>query len=89
MKKRLKVKRVKRSRQERERQQIKVGNVKDDKMIRECQAVIAELYEEARAAGWASGTDVEMAWKELQEGIVWQQCKVCGTLGGEKEKQKE
>ena len=64
------------------RQKIKIRNLKDDRVRREYQAVIAELYEEARAGGCASGKDVELAWKELKEGIVGAATKVCGTMRG-------
>ena len=66
MKIKLKVKRVKENRQREGsgRQQIKLCKMKDEKVRREYQAVIAELYEGAR------GTDIEMAWKELKDGIV-------------------
>ena len=57
MKIKLKVKRVKENRQEEGsgRQQMKLCKLKDEKVKREYQAVIAELYEGAR------GTDIEMA----------------------------
>ena len=48
MKIKLKVKRVKENRQEEGRQQIKLCKLKDEKVRREYQAVIAELYEGAR-----------------------------------------
>ena len=51
MKIKLKVRNVKKSRQERMRQQIKVGKLKDDRVRREYQAIIAELFEEARVRG--------------------------------------
>ena len=79
MKIKLKVKRVKKSRQQGVRQQIRIGNLKDDKVRREYQAVISELYEKAKARGHTSGTNVEMAWKELKEGIKGAAMKVCGT----------
>ena len=78
MKIKLKARRVKNSSQVRGRQKIKIRNLKDDRVRREYQAVIAELYEEARAGGCASGKDVELAWKELKEGIVGATTKVCG-----------
>ena len=89
MKIKLKVRNVKKSRQEWVRQQIKVGKLKDDKVRREYQAVIAELLEEARARGRTSGTDVELAWKELKEGIVGAAMKVCGTTKKRKGETKE
>ena len=52
MKIKLKVRRMKENRQEEGRQQIKLGKLKDEKVRREYQAVIAELYEGAR------GTDI-------------------------------
>ena len=82
MKIKLKARRVKNSSQVRGRQKIKIRNLKDDMVRREYQAVIAELYEEARAGGCASGKDVELAWKELKEGIVGAATKVCGTMRG-------
>ena len=82
MKIKLKARRVKNSSQVRGRQKIKIRNLKDDRVRREYQAVIAELYEEARAGGCASGKDVELAWKELKEGIVGAATKVCGTMRG-------
>ena len=51
MKINLKLRSVKKSRQERVRQQIKVGKLKDDRVRREYQAIIAELFEEARVRG--------------------------------------
>ena len=54
---------VKKSRQEGVRQQINIHNVKDEKVRREC----------------TLGKDVELAWKELKEGIVGAGMKVCGT----------
>ena len=80
MKIKLKARRVKNSSQVRGRQKIKIRNLKDDRVRREYQAVIAELYEEARAGGCASGKDVELAWKELKEGIVGATTKVCGSM---------
>ena len=47
MKIKLKVKKVKKSRQEVVRQQIKIHNLKDEKVRREYQAIITELFEEA------------------------------------------
>ena len=68
------------SRQEKGRQKIIIHNLKDDRVRREYQAVIADLYdEEARTCGCASGTDVERAWNELKDGIVGAATKVCGT----------
>ena len=43
---------------------IKMDNLQNDDVRREYQAVIAELYEEAKARGFVSGTDVIQAWKE-------------------------
>ena len=79
MKIKLNVRNVKKSTQERVRQQIKVGKLKDDKVRRKYQAAIAELFEEARARGRTLGTDVELVWKELKGGIVGAAMKVCGT----------
>ena len=45
MKINLKLRSVKKSRQERVRQQIKVGKLKDDRVRREYQAIVAELCE--------------------------------------------
>ena len=75
MKIKLKVKRVKENRQEEGsgRQQMKLCKLKDEKVKREYQAVIAELYEGAR------GTDIEMAWKELKDGLVGAAMMVCGS----------
>ena len=64
MKIKLNIKRVKENRHEEGRQWNKICKLKDDTVRREYQAVIAELYEGAR------GTDIEMAWKELKDGIV-------------------
>ena len=89
MKIKLKVRNVKKSRQEWVKQQIKVGKLKDDKVRREYQAAIAELLEEARARGRTSGTDVELAWKKLKEGIVGAVMKVCGTARKRKGETKE
>ena len=72
MKIKLKAKRVKKNRQEEGRQQIKLNKLKEEKIRREYQAVIAEMYEEAR------GTDIEVAWKELKDGIVGAAMMVCG-----------
>ncbi len=60
----LKVRKVKKSRQEGVRQQIKIGNLKDEKVRRKHQAVIAELFEEACARECTLGKDVELAWKD-------------------------
>ena len=37
------------------------------------------MFEEARTRGCTSGTDVELAWKKLKEGLVGAAIKVCGT----------
>ena len=78
MKIKLKVKRVKENRQEEGRQQIKLCKLNDEKVRKEYQAVIAELYEGVR------GTDIEMAWKELKDGIVGAAMMVCGSTRGRK-----
>ena len=78
MKINLKVKRVKENRQEEGRQQIKLCKLRDEKVRREYQAVIAEVYEGAR------GTDIERAWKELKDGIVGAVMIVCGSARGRK-----
>ena len=78
MKIKLKVKRVKENRQEEGRQQIKLCKLRDEKVRREYQAVIAEVYEGAR------GTDIERAWKELKDGIVGAVMIVCGSARGRK-----
>ena len=70
---------MKKTRQERVRQQIKAGKLQDDRVRREYQAIIAELFEEARARGCTSGTDVELAWKKFKEGLVGAAIKVCVT----------
>ena len=70
---------MKKSRQEWVRQQIKVGRLKDARVRREYQAMITDLFEDARTKGCTSGTDVELAWKNLKEGIVGAARKVCGT----------
>ena len=57
-----------------------MDNLKNDEVRRECQAMIAELYEEDKAKGGVSGTDVERAWKEMKEGIVGAVMKVYGTI---------
>ena len=82
MKIKLKVKRVKENRQREGsgRQQIKLCKMKDEKVRREYQAVIAELYEGAR------GTDIEMAWKELKDGLVGVAMMVCWSTRGRKGK---
>ena len=78
MKIKLEVK-VKKSRQEGVKQQINMHNVKDEKVRREYQAAITELFKEACARECTLGKDVELAWKELKEGIVGAGMKVCGT----------
>ena len=78
MKIKLKVRRMKENRQEEGRQQIKLCKLKDEKVRKEYQAVIAELYEGAR------GTDIERAWKELKNGIVGAAMMVCGSTRGRK-----
>ena len=52
------LKRMKRRRQEGGTRQIRVDNLKNDEVRRECQTMIAELYEEAKVRGGVSGTDV-------------------------------
>ena len=79
MKINLKVKRMKRRRQEGYTRQIRIDNLKNDEVRRKYQAMIAELYKEAKARGGVSETDVERAWKELKEGIVGAVMRVCGT----------
>ena len=78
MKIKLKVKRMKR-RQEGDTRQIRIDNLKNNEVRREYQANFAELYEEAKARGGVSETDVERAWKALKEGIVGEAMRVCGT----------
>ena len=80
MKIKLKARKVKNSRHEKGRQKMKIHTLKNDRVRIECQAVIADLYDEARAGGHASGTDVERAWKELEDAIVGATTKVCGIM---------
>ena len=75
----LKVKRMKRRRQEGDTRQIRIDNLKNDEVRRKYQEMIAELYKEAEARGGVSETDVERAWKELKECIVGAVMRVCGT----------
>ena len=51
--------------------------------------MIAELLEEDRARGCTLGTDVELAWKKLKEGLVGAAMKVCGTTRKKRGKKNE
>ena len=66
------------------RQQIKINKLKDVEVKRKYQVIMSEMcvaYEGKRY--WTKG-DVEMAWKEMREGIVGAVRKACGVVKGRK-----
>ena len=61
-------------------QQIRSDRLNDNGVKWKFQALVRAKSEEARAKGHMAGEDVERAWKELKEGIVEAESRVCGVV---------
>ena len=63
-------------------QQIKLNKVKAGEVRRKYQVIMSEMYEAYEGKRYWTEGDVEMAWKEMREGIVGAVRKACGVVKG-------
>ena len=81
----LKIERRMRGMDRRMKQQIKINKLKDGEVRRKYQVIMSEMYEAYEGKRYWTEGDVEIAWKEMREGIVGAARKVCGVVKGRKE----
>jgi len=84
----LKVERRVRGMDRRLRQQIKINKLKEDEVRNKYQVMMGEMYEACKVKRYVADGDVEMAWKEMKEGIVGAARMVCGVAKGRKGSEK-